>query len=52
MQERASLQQSQLPAFLSRQLPLHEAVRSANKVQLLQQIQDFMDSTQQVGWVW
>jgi hypothetical protein len=49
LQERASLKQSQLPAFLSRQLPLEQMLGpGSKKLELMGQIQDFMTDTRQV----
>lgn len=48
-QERGSLQQSQLSAFLSRSVPLHQLLGpSCKKAELLQQVQDFLAEHKQV----
>jgi hypothetical protein len=50
LQERASLKQSQLPAFLSGQVPLEQLLGpGSKKIELMGQIQDFMMDTRQVG---
>lgn len=49
LQERASLKQSQLSAFLSGQVPLEQLLGpGSKKLELMGQIQDFMTDTRQV----
>lgn len=50
LQERASLQQSQMSPFLSRQVPIEQLVGPASKkLEHLEQVQDFLGQEKQVG---